>query len=128
MREPGGLGERRRREAGRGGGRGGERGRGGEGRRGRGRGGEEEGSGAAGRAAGGAAGLPPGWLRWLPDPTNLNRVFIKFYIEPDAAQPVPAGSPPPRPPIGRLGSRGLGPGGEELGGGEGGGGMRRGVR
>lgn len=46
------------------------------------------------------------------DPTNLNRVFIKFYIEPDAAQPVPAGSPPPRQPIGPRGSRGVGPGGE----------------
>lgn len=50
------------------------------------------------------------------DPTNLNRVFIKFYIEPDAAQPVPAGSPPPRQPIGPRGSRGVGPGGEGTGG------------
>lgn len=50
-----------------------------------------------------------GLARVARDPTNLNRVFIKFYIEPDTAQPVPAGSPPPRLPIGQGVSHGEGP-------------------
>lgn len=63
---------------------------------------------ALGREAGweggerGAVSPLAGLARVALDPTNLNWVFIKFYIEPDAAQPVPAGSPPPRSLIGRV--------------------------